>query len=222
MPSPCHRSLIRPLKNWSGRTCPWRSCAVLNHLPVLHVPEHSSKTGQFHGTFHDLLRHRGEWHIVFLCCTRHRRHSETSNNWNEQNRLALASMHNDVGHTLLKTSLLTGSVFHRFCRSLWFSASSFLLHSSSLHLNSAASVLAWADSWSQDSELCSAKLPNFCWASARFHVHSTECFTNSLSFWQANSIPWLYVCEENQTCYLWRENCWFTVSIEADRPKSQS
>jgi len=158
---------------------------------------------------------------VVLCCTACRGHSRlvTNGTKKKKKRLPLVFMHTDMGHTLLNTSLLTGSVFHRFCLSLWFSASSFLLHSSSLHLSSAASVFAWADSWSRDSELCSAKLPSFCWASARFHVHSTECFTNSLSFWQANSIPWLYVCEEKQTCYLWRESWQFTVCIGAGRPK---
>lgn len=77
-----------------------------------------------------------------FCAVQDTEVTQTSNNWNEQKRLELVSVHNDVGHTLLKTSLLTGSVFHKFCRSLWFSASSFLLHSSSRHLNSAASVLA--------------------------------------------------------------------------------
>lgn len=96
-------------------------------------------------------------------------------------------------HTLLKTSLLMASMFHRHILSLWTRASSFCRHSSSRCLSSDTAVCALACSWSKDSELCSAKLPSFCWASARFHLHATELFTNSFCFWQASSIPSLYI-----------------------------
>ena len=65
-------------------------------------------------------------------------------------------------------------------------------------------VCALACSWSKDSELCSAKLPSFCWASARFHLHATELFTNSFCFWQAISIPWLYIWIKNSIFKKWR------------------
>lgn len=103
------------------------------------------------------------------------------------------SLWSDKDHTLLKTSLLMASMFQRHILSLWTRASSFCRHSSSRCLSSDTAVCALACSWSKDSELCSAKLPSFCWASARFHLHATELFTNSFCFWQASSIPWLYI-----------------------------
>lgn len=99
--------------------------------------------------------------------------------------------------TLLKTSLLMASMFHRHILSLCTRASSFCRHSSSRCLSSDTAVCALACSWSRDSELCRAKLPSFCWASARFHLHATELFTNSFCFWQASSIPWLYIWVKN-------------------------